>query len=330
MARPRVFVSSTYFDLKSVRADLEHFIRERGFDPVLHERGAVPYGREEALEHYCYKEIGTCDILLSLIGGRFGSQAEASSYSVSQMELKVALEQSKQVYIFVENDVYHEYRTYENNKEANVNWTSVKDVRVFQFISEVYRLSNNNPVQPFETSFDITENLKEQWAGLFQRLLSQSSIDAHLSLFSELKQSLHTARSLVDVIASQADRKDEIVSNIIVLNHPIFSRIKNLLKIPYRVLFLNLNEFEVWIQARGFIRDPLELDDDWREWINESKTTGNQRVIKLHKTIFDENCELRPFSGQTWSDDLVDYHVYKKQKQARPSVFDEDDDDVPF
>ena len=30
MARPRIFISSTYYDLKNVRADLERYIRERG------------------------------------------------------------------------------------------------------------------------------------------------------------------------------------------------------------------------------------------------------------------------------------------------------------
>jgi len=39
MARPKVFVSSTFYDLKQIRADLEHFIREMGYDAVLHERG---------------------------------------------------------------------------------------------------------------------------------------------------------------------------------------------------------------------------------------------------------------------------------------------------
>jgi hypothetical protein len=107
MARPRIFISSTYFDLKNVRADLEHFIREQGYDPVLHERGAVAYGSAEALERYCYKEIETCDILISVVGGRFGSKSDDSTYSISQTELRVALEQAKQVYIFVERDVYH-------------------------------------------------------------------------------------------------------------------------------------------------------------------------------------------------------------------------------
>ena len=35
MARPRVFVSSTYYDLKHIRASLENFIESLGFDAVL-------------------------------------------------------------------------------------------------------------------------------------------------------------------------------------------------------------------------------------------------------------------------------------------------------
>lgn len=44
MARPRVFVSSTFYDLKQLRAELERFIHSLGYDPVLNERGLVPYG----------------------------------------------------------------------------------------------------------------------------------------------------------------------------------------------------------------------------------------------------------------------------------------------
>jgi hypothetical protein len=140
MARPRVFVSSTYFDLKSVRADLEHFIREQGFDPVLHERGSVPYGNTEALERYCYKEIETCDILVSIIGGRFGSKSADSENSISQTELRVALELSKQVYVFIERDVYHEFRTFERNREGKIKWVAVDNSKIYEFISDVYSL----------------------------------------------------------------------------------------------------------------------------------------------------------------------------------------------
>ncbi|MEJ9163821.1 DUF4062 domain-containing protein, partial [Paenibacillus graminis] len=73
MAKPRVFISSTYYDLRYIREDIARFIREQGYDPVLFERGQIAYGREQAPADYCLKEIELCDILVSVVGGRFGS-----------------------------------------------------------------------------------------------------------------------------------------------------------------------------------------------------------------------------------------------------------------
>ncbi|WP_189338391.1 DUF4062 domain-containing protein [Sphingobium sp. SCG-1] len=325
MARPRIFVSSTYFDLKSVRADLEHFIRERGFDPVLHERGAVPYGSSEALERYCYKEIETCDILISIVGGRYGSQSDDTNYSVSQMELRVALEQNKQVYIFVEREVYHEYRTFERNKDAKIKWASVDNPRIYEFLGEIYALKNNNPVQPFETSFDIIEILKEQWAGLFQRLLTQQSLGVQASIFQDLKQSLETVRSLVDVVSSHADRRDDVVADLILISHPLFSSIRKLMNIPYRFIFEDKQEFSAWIKNRGYTEDLFD-GDDGLTWFRSNKSNGSTETIKLSSDLFDENQRLKPFSRQEWSDELVTFEVHKAKKAV---TFDLDDD-VPF
>lgn len=331
MAKPRIFVSSTYFDLKSVRADLEHFIRERGFDPVLHERGAVPYGNAESLEKYCYKEIETCDILLSIVGGRFGSKADDSAYSVSQTELKVALELSKQVYIFVEQEVYHEYRTYERNKDSKIKWASVDNTRIYEFLSEVYSLKNNNPVQPFETSFDITENLKEQWAGLFQRLLAQQSLGVQASLFHDLKQSLETARSLADVVASQADRRDEVVAGIILANHPLLSSLRRALKVPYKFIVETKDELTNWLGARGFSEDFFLDDVDDPAWFKTDKSSGTMETLTINKGVFDEAGVIKPFTGQEWSDDFVKRQIRKIAKTSKtPDPIDDLSDDVPF
>lgn len=324
MARPRVFVSSTYFDLKSVRADLEHFIRERGFDPVLHERGSVPYGNAEALERYCYKEIETCDILVSIIGGRFGTQSDESTYSISQTELRVALEQNKQVYIFVEREVYHEYRTFERNKDLKIKWASVDNPKIYELLSEVYGLKNNNPVQPFETSFDITENLKEQWAGLFQRLLAQQSLGAQSSLFHDLRLSLETVRSLVDVVASHADRRDDVVAELILTSHPLFAALRRLMNVPYRFIFEDKEGFSNWIQNRGFTENPFE---DGLEWSRKSKVNNSIEILTLDQCLFDEDGRLKPYNAADWSDDFVSFEVRKNKKIS--SVLD-DDDEIPF
>lgn len=82
MAKPRIFVSSTYYDLRHIRTDIDRFIREQGYEPVLNEQGSIAYGKEDRLEEYCYKEINNVDILVSIIGGRYGSESKIEKHSV--------------------------------------------------------------------------------------------------------------------------------------------------------------------------------------------------------------------------------------------------------
>lgn len=328
MAKPRVFISSTYFDLKSVRADLEHFVKEQGFDPVLHERGAVAYGSMEALEQYCYKEIETCDILISIVGGRFGSRANDSTYSVSQTELRVALEQAKQLYIFVENSVYHEFRTFEINRDSKIKWASVDNPKIFEFLSEIYLLKNNNPIQPFETSFDITSNLKEQWAGLFQRLLTQQSLNVQASMFHDLKQSIESAKSLVEMAYLKADHGNEAVSTIILLNHPFLLELRKLLNVSYRFVVESLSELNSWLSARGYSEEIFRDSDEFYEWYLNDKSSGSIKVLKVSKEIFSEDEKLMPFTAGQWKASFVSHVVKKVAKSS--SFVDDLDDDIPF
>jgi hypothetical protein len=150
MAKPRVFVSSTFYDLKQVRSDLEHFIRELGYESVLNEHGNIPYGNQERLEQYCYKEIELVDILVSIIGGRFGSNAGESSYSISQMELKTTLKLGKQVYVLIEKAVYSEFETYLHNKNVEgIKYRHVDTPNIYMFIEEARALPVNNTIASF-------------------------------------------------------------------------------------------------------------------------------------------------------------------------------------
>ncbi len=120
MAKPRIFISSTYFDMRNVRADLERFMREQGYEPVLFERGQVTYGAEEKMEDDCYREISTCDILVNLVGGKFGTESKDARYSISQNELRTAVKLGKQIYIFIERAVLSEYSTWLKSKRKKV------------------------------------------------------------------------------------------------------------------------------------------------------------------------------------------------------------------
>jgi len=225
MAKPRVFISSTFFDLRSMRASLERFVKEMGYDPILFERGHIPWGKEESLENYCYREIHTCDILIAVIGGKFGSTSQNNDSSITQNEINEAFEKGKQVYLFVDKTVYSEYYTYQKNKQLeDFTPISVDNVKVFDFIQTIFNLNVGNPIEPFETVEDIIRFLKAQWAGLFQRLLATTSREFESKLISDIKTSSETLRSLVDILIQK--RNPQQIDDILMLHHPAFDSIK--------------------------------------------------------------------------------------------------------
>jgi hypothetical protein len=321
MAKPRIFISSTYFDLKNARADLERFVKEKGFDPVLHERGNVPYGKETALEEYCYREIGGCDIVVAIVGGRYGAASKQDPYSISQLELKTAHDLQKPIYIFVERDVLSEYKTYSKNKDAKIEWTAVNDVRIYRFLDEVHALKSNNPVAPFETSLDITGFLQEQWAGLFQRLLQDSGQQEQLAMVREMRESIQTLRQLVDYLLQEKKQGGEAINHILLMNHPAFAQLQRIINVKYRVFFTNHIELEHWLKARSFREIPEADWDDWNfeEWINKSDKQKHQ-LLKIHTSLFDEDKKLRIMAPAEWEEDWIQISELKPPE----------DDDIPF
>ena len=326
MAKPRVFISSTYYDLKNVRADLDRFIKEQGYEPVLNEHGNIPYGSEKKLEEYCDKEIELCDILVSIIGGRFGSESLNKKYSISQQELRAAIDLNKPIYIFIEKNVLAEFRTFEKNKDAeHIKYASVDDKRIYQFIDEVQSLPVGNPTAPFETAIDITIYLKEQWSGLFQRLLQESSRQKEVRLIEDMKEMISTLKQMVTFLSSEKTKGDRTISDILLSNHPIFKQIKTSLSIPYRVFFTNLEEFRSWIQQRSFSQDdpdPWDNDDSFYRWNNTHHNITT--TLNISKSVFEEDGKLKIFTPEEWDETKV--KVFKEQQEIEFSS----GDDVPF
>ena len=173
MSNPRIFISSTCYDLRQIREDLERFIKELGYEPVRSETGSIPYGKEAAPEEYAYREVELCDIVVSIIGGRFGTESQhEKDVSISQKELQLASERGIQVFIFIEQNVLSEFSTYQLNKDnKEIKYRFVDDIRVYEFIERIHSLPKKNPIASFATATDITKYLRMQWAGLFQRFL---------------------------------------------------------------------------------------------------------------------------------------------------------------
>jgi hypothetical protein len=323
MAKPRIFISSTFYDLRQIRADLNRFIKELGYEPILNEQGNIPYGKDEKLEEYCYKEIEFCDILISIIGGRYGAQSQNSDNSITQMEIKTALKMGKPVFFFIEKNVRAEYNTYLSNKDNDtVKYHYVDNKKVYEFLEFIDSLPRNNPTQPFETSEDIIIFLKEQWAGLFQRFLQEQSRLSEINVLQGIERTADTLNKLISFLTKEKQDSNVAINDILLSNHPAMARMKEILNIEYRVYFINRDELYKWLKARGYEPvSPENWDDsDIEEWVKHWK--DNQNILKINTIIFDDKGNLKTTNNLDWDDDYIQLEITK--------IKNDDIDDLPF
>jgi len=226
VAKPRIFVSSTYYDLKHIRASLELFITSLGFEPILSEKGDITFTPDRPLDESCYREAKNSDIYVLIIGGRYGSEVsrgkkrgETKSFyerydSITKEEYKAAATENIPIYILIEKSVYSEYQTYLKNKDRNdIVYAHADSVNIFKLIEEILAQKQNNPVQTFERHSDIESWLREQWSGLFREMLrtrlTQSQIGSLATQVAELSEVNHTLRIYLEKLLSKTDPKGD-------------------------------------------------------------------------------------------------------------------------
>ncbi len=181
--KPRIFVSSTFYDLKYVREDLSNFIKAHDFEPILFEDGDIGYVPGKPLDQSCYKTMHSTDMVLLIIGGNYGSPAtgekkeEFTEYmSVTRKEFKEAVDAGVPVYVFIDDKVYAEYGIYEQNinkienEKLEIAFKNVKSINVFRFIKEIQNVGNIC-ITEFNKTIQIKDFLSKQWSDMFKNYL---------------------------------------------------------------------------------------------------------------------------------------------------------------
>lgn len=321
MAKPRVFISSTFYDLRTVRLELDKFIESIGYEPIRNEEGDIPYGKAEALQSYCYKEILNIDILISIIGSRFGTVSEGNKeYSISNLELKTAIEENKHVYIFVEKNILTEFETYLLNKEnQTISYKYVENNKIYKFLEEIKFLHNNNNIKDFETADDITSYLREQFAGLMKSFFVSEERYKETSLIRDINNTANTLKKLVDYIQSTNTQKGDEIKEILNTSHPIINRLKKIFPyLNYKFYFESkediINFFSAYnYKVQSYDSLTLKLLRDSEEKIH---------TLSFNEEIFDDNGFLKYFKPDDWHDEYVNYNVEDKNVVSS--------DDLPF
>jgi hypothetical protein len=126
-----------------------------GYEPVMSDYSDILYDPRTHTHDSCLKEIPACDMVVVIIGSRFGGLAIPSALlnldlgllqqlstkptilelkeklSITQLEVLKAVEQSVPVYAFVDASVYHDHHVYEKNKDKkevidNIEFPSIQ------------------------------------------------------------------------------------------------------------------------------------------------------------------------------------------------------------
>ena len=117
---PCVMISSTYYDLRQVRADLEQFLtRDLGYQALLSEFPSFPVDPDKTTIENCRARVEqNADILVLVIGGRYGSVDAPSDKSVTNLEYLAARAKGIPIYAFVEKRTLGALTLWEANPDS--------------------------------------------------------------------------------------------------------------------------------------------------------------------------------------------------------------------
>lgn len=168
MNAPTVMISSTCYDLRQIRADLSDFLSNAlGYVPLLSELDSFPVDPDVDTIENCRRRVEReADVLVLVIGGRYGSVDSRTSKSITNIEYLAARTKGIPVYAFVEKSVLAVLSVWKKNPDADFS-SAVDNPNVFQFIEEV-RSAHKVWTFEFEKAHDITNALRKQFAHLFR------------------------------------------------------------------------------------------------------------------------------------------------------------------
>lgn len=213
MASPKVFISSTCFDLREVRDSISRFVESFGFDPVLSEHGDIFYHPDLHTHDACIHEISNCQLFILIIGGRFGGNyVNDKEKSITNAEYEAARECKIPIFTYIKKNVLENHHLYIANRNkpfiSEVEFTAIEKqehaIDIFNFIDYVRKEKTNNAFEGFNTAHEIESHLRKQWAGMFFDFLKNR----------EVREQLSVAKVMLSTLQTSSEKMEELVKGL--------------------------------------------------------------------------------------------------------------------
>lgn len=201
LRKPSIFVSSTCFDLKQIRADIKTFIEnDLGYDVLLSEQDPFPINPNISTIDNCLNAVTErADILVLIVGGRYGSIADGG-LSVTNMEYLRAHAKGIPIYAFVDKKILSVLPIWRTN--PNGDYSSVVDTtRLFEFVDS-FRSVDGIWTFEFNSATEIISILREQFGILFSNCLNLRQKATRVTLSKAI---LELDGAALDIVLLQPD-----------------------------------------------------------------------------------------------------------------------------
>ena len=163
MAKPRIFLSSTCYDLSDARAALTTFLEGFGFEVLNSQKGSFGVAPKVHSHDACLEMMQNADYVVLIIGGRRGGTYVSSEQSITNEEIKAAQKLERPIIAFIDKRVDALRPMFRKNPGANFE-PAVDDVRIFDFIDWVASGHEDNWLHAFDDVADIVATLRAQFA----------------------------------------------------------------------------------------------------------------------------------------------------------------------
>jgi len=248
---PVIFISSTCKDFKQVRDDISLFVRnELGYVPMLSEDSGFPVDPGLDTTGNCLQNVRRhADILLLVIGGRYGNVDDESQKSVTHLEYLTAKDKGIPIYVLIEREVLILLSAWKKNPLVDFSF-AVDDPRVFSLIDDI-RSTERTWTHEFDNASDIIDHVRAQLAALVAQLLAEQLSIKNSDIGTDLNGLSSKARAIL--VAKPTFWEVKLLAQVLEDELKRFSDIKRSYKLGMSIgdhFAISEDEINKWISQK--------------------------------------------------------------------------------
>jgi hypothetical protein len=211
-----VFVSSTFYDLIDIRAEVEAHLRGMSLQPLMSGRitsQLIPLPDANSIET-CLTHVRKSDYVIVILNNRYGPRLGKVGFedvSATHLEYREAVRQKKPIRFYVRDRLDADHSTWKKNKrtaEIALPWIGDDGSGLLEFIEEHKALSKGGPNNWYDTFRDSIE-LKQLISRDFQAPAGRESIISAVA---------SNALPFFDVRLDVQHNRSEVSLNVIIKN----------------------------------------------------------------------------------------------------------------